>query len=143
METSRARARRFEVLYRLSQRLSGMSGARELALAAEGEVAGIFGGKVVIYLPGEGGSLSPMVGDNDRGMVSAQEIEAASWAFEHSATAGPGGESMGGAAALYLPMIAAQGTVACSRSRPRPVRLFCRWRTANCSRRPLPTSVWQ
>ena len=94
VETARQRERRLEVLYRLSRALSGVSGVRPLALAAEGELSSIFGSKVRVYLPG-----------------SDTLDEAAAWAFEHGRLAGNGTENVPAAAALYLPMITAQGTV--------------------------------
>jgi two-component system, OmpR family, sensor histidine kinase KdpD len=94
VETARQRERRLEVLYRLGRALSGVSGVRPLALAAEGELSSIFGSTVRVYLPG-----------------SDALDEAAAWAFEHGMLAGNGTENVPAAAALYLPMITAQETV--------------------------------
>ncbi len=94
VETARMRERRLEVLYRLSRALSGVSGVRPLALAAERELSSILGSKITVYMP-DSGALD----------------EAAAWAFEHGRLAGNGTENVPDAAALYLPMITGQGTV--------------------------------
>ena len=94
VETARMRERRLEVLYRLSRALSGVSGVRSLALAAERELSSILGSRISVCLPG-----------------SDAFDEAAAWALEHGRPAGNGTENVPTATSLYMPMIAAQGTV--------------------------------
>ena len=56
---SRQRERRTEALYRLSRRLASTSGSHQLIATAEAQLAEIFGGDVVIFLPDSHKTLRP------------------------------------------------------------------------------------
>jgi two-component system, OmpR family, sensor histidine kinase KdpD len=112
--TARKRERRLEVLYRLSRALSDVSGVPLLAFAAERELSSIFESKVVVCLPGADGVLEVAGGESsggDPGRLLPDSAEAAAWAFEHGRLAGNGTDVFPSAAALYLPMVTAQGTM--------------------------------
>ncbi len=109
VRTSRARERRLDVLYRLSRALSGVSGSHQLAVAAQREVATIFGGAVNVYLP-HGSLLEPVVsGDEKAG--TEHEIAVATWSFEHGQMAGNGTDTLPDAIATYVPLSTPQATV--------------------------------
>lgn len=114
VETARQRERRLEVLYRLSRALSGVTGVRSLAMAAEVELSSIFGSKAGVWLPRTDGLLERIGGEGggENGAPSLNDRAAAAWTFQHGRPAGNGTEIAPAAVALYLPMITAQGTVA-------------------------------
>ena len=108
--TSRVREKRLEVLYRLSHSLSGISGAHQLAVAAQQQVATILGGAVSIYLP-DGPLLKPVVSSSDGQSPSHHESAVATWSFEHGQIAGNGTDTLPDARAIYLPLKTPQATV--------------------------------
>ena len=110
VETTRARERRLEALYRLTRGLSGVSGVDEIVRVAEAEVGGVFGSPVTIYLPREDGSLARKE-DHEIAVAIDSERQAATWAFEHGELAGRGTDTLSQAKALHAPMITAHGTV--------------------------------
>ena len=112
--TARKRERRLEVLYRLSRALSDVSGVYPLALAAERELSSVFESKVAVWLPGPDGLLEITGSGSDGKGVSRLLSDgpgAAGWVFENGRLAGNGTDVLPGAAALYLPMVTAQGTM--------------------------------
>ncbi len=109
IRSARARERRLEALYRLSRELSAVSGSHQLALAAQREVAGMFGTAVTIYLPGEGSGLQPAVPATDHAVAGPREIAVATWVFDHGEMAGSGTDTLPDADALYLPMVTPRG----------------------------------
>jgi two-component system sensor histidine kinase KdpD len=110
VQTSRVREKRLEVLYRLSHSLSGISGAQQLAVAAQQQVATILGGAVSIYLP-DGTLLEPVVSTTGGQMASHHELAVATWAYEHGQIAGNGTDTLPDARAIYLPLKTPQATV--------------------------------
>jgi two-component system sensor histidine kinase KdpD len=113
IQTSRSRENRLEVLYRLSRALSDVAGAHQLAIAAQREVASVFGGAVHIYLP-HGSILEPVVSsetERDDPAAPGQELAVATWAYEHSQVAGMGTDTLPNARAIFLPLVTPQATV--------------------------------
>ena len=110
VQTARGREKRLAALYALSRELSAVSGAHQLAAAAERQVSGIFGSAVAIYLPHEGGRLEPVVSSIGREQLGRREIAVATWAYEHGELAGNGTGTLPDATYVYLPMITPRGT---------------------------------
>jgi two-component system sensor histidine kinase KdpD len=110
VQTARARERRLEALYRLSRELSAISGAHQLASAAQREVSSIFGAEATIYLPDEEGRLEPVVSSARTVTSGSREQAVATWAFDHGQLAGNGTDTLPDAAALHVPMITPRGT---------------------------------
>ena len=110
VRTARARERRLEALYRLSRELSAISGAHQLASAAQREVSSIFGTEVTIYLPDEEGRLEPVVSSARTMAADSREQAVATWAFDHGQLAGTGTDTLPDAAALHVPMTTPRGT---------------------------------
>ncbi len=110
VQTSRVRETRLDLLYRLSRALSGVSGAHQLALAAQQEVTTIFGRPVAIYLP-HGTVLEPVVSSGGESADEAHEIAVATWSFEHGRLAGNGTDTLPEAAAIYVPLTTPQETI--------------------------------
>jgi two-component system sensor histidine kinase KdpD len=109
VQTSRVRERRLDVLFRLSRSLSAVSGTHQLAVAAQREVATIFGGPVTIYLP-HGSILEPVVSAEEL-PDTAHEVAVATWVYEHREIAGNGTDTLPNALATYVPLTTPQATV--------------------------------
>ncbi len=110
VQTSRQREERLEILNRLSRTLSGISGSHQLAVAAQQEVATVFGGPVRIYLP-HGSILEPVVSTTGEPAASPHQMAVATWAYEHRQMAGNATETLPDAPAIYLPLSTPQSTV--------------------------------
>jgi len=118
IQTSRSRENRLEVLFRLSRALSGVSGVHQLAIAAQHEVASIFGGAVDVYLP-HGSVVEPVVSTDGREPHLPHELAVATWCFEHSQIAGKGTDTLASAEAIYLPLSTPRGTMGVIAVEPR------------------------
>ena len=123
-EAARYRERRTAALYDLSRELAGTRGAEALLRAAVRHIHELFAGQVVILRPGPEGSLilgaahpAPFEMDADEGGVSR-------WVYEHRQMAGLGTETLPGAQALYVPLIASQGIVGVLGVKPADTHAF-------------------
>jgi len=110
-ELSRRRERHTEALYRLSRRLAGTLGSHQLVAAAEEQLAEIFGGEVVIFLPDDHQTLRPALRRGQGFAESPTEVAAALWVYERGRLAGAGTDTLPNAQALYLPLVGPEGTV--------------------------------
>ena len=97
------------MLYRLSRSLSGVSGSHQLAVAAQREVATIFGGPVNVYLP-HGTILEPVVSAAEQA-DTPHEVAVATWSYEHGQMAGNGTDTLPDARAIYVPLSTPRATV--------------------------------
>jgi two-component system, OmpR family, sensor histidine kinase KdpD len=123
-EAARSRERRTAALYDLSRELAGTRGAATLVQAAVRHIHEVFAGQVVILRPGPEGGLvlgaaypSPFEIDTDEGGVVR-------WVFEHRQMAGLGTDTLPGAQALYVPLIASQGIVGVIGIKPPDAQAF-------------------
>jgi two-component system sensor histidine kinase KdpD len=121
VELSRQRERRTEALYRLSRRLAGTSGSHQLVAAAEAQLAEIFGGEVVIFLPDSHNALRPALRRGRGFAESPTEVAVASWVYKRGQLAGAGTDTLPNAQALYLPLVNPEGTVGVLAIRPTEV----------------------
>jgi two-component system sensor histidine kinase KdpD len=110
-ELSRRRERHTEALYRLSRRLAGTLGSHQLVAAAEEQLAEIFGGEVIIFLPDDHQTLGPALRRGQGFAESPTEVAAALWVYERGRLAGAGTDTLPNAQALYLPLVSPEGTV--------------------------------
>lgn len=107
---ARERERRTEVQYRVSQALASTSGRLQIAIAAQEQLATIFGGEVVVFAV-EDGVLRPVVRRGEGFAESPAEIEAARWVFAHGHAAGRGTDTLPNSQAMYVPLQGADLTV--------------------------------
>ncbi len=110
-EASRQRERRTAALYSMTRDLVSQQGLDELLRAATRHIAEVFGSRVAVYLPGPDGQLVRRAGELAAGSGDANELGVARWVQEHGQMAGRGSATLPGARALYLPLLAARGTV--------------------------------
>ena len=121
VERSRQRERPTEALYRLSRRLASTSGSHQLVAAAETQLAEIFGGEVVIFLPDLSKSLRPVLSRGQGFAERPTEVAVAAWVYERGQLAGAGTDTLPSAQALYLPLVNPEGTVGVLAIRPTDV----------------------
>jgi len=108
-ESARLRERRTAALYSLSRDLVRERGAKRLSEIAMKHISEMFDSQVLILIP-----------DNENRLTSAtdgafapdqQELSVAQWVYEHRQPAGLGSDTLPGAKALYLPLVASAGAI--------------------------------
>jgi two-component system sensor histidine kinase KdpD len=107
---SRQRENRTSALYTLSRDIAA---EHELAAVLEniaGYVANTLEGQVVILLPDENAKLELQAVSGANNFLNISELAVAVWVYNRGQKAGKGTETLGAAAALYLPLITEQGT---------------------------------
>lgn len=114
---ARDRERRTEALYRVSHRLAGTSGTLQLVAAAQEQLAAIFSGQVVVFVP-EGAVLRPLLRLGHGFAELPAEIETARWVLGHRQAAGRGTDTLPNAQAIYLPLVGSDSTVGVLAWRP-------------------------
>jgi two-component system sensor histidine kinase KdpD len=110
VEAARIRERRTAALYSLSRELSQLRHKVSIAVCAARHIGETLGARVAVLLTDERGELAPVQGTDAALVVDPRELSVARWAFEH----GPAGrytDTLPGAAATHLPLIAAGRTI--------------------------------
>lgn len=110
-EAARLRERRTAALYNLSRDLVRERGAQRLSEIAVKHIGEVFDSQVVILIPDEQGRLAPSVSGPSSFAPDQQELSVAQWVYEHRQPAGKGSDTLPGAKALYVPLIASAGAV--------------------------------
>ena len=110
-EAARLRERKTAALYGLSRDLARERKKEKLSDIAVKHIGEVFRSQVVILVSDERGRL--VVPSTGVGTFALDEKETgvAQWVFENRQTAGIGTDTLPGAKALYLPMIASSGPV--------------------------------
>ncbi len=106
VQEARARERRTAALYQLSRELSA---GRTVALLLESAVARIeevFGSPAAMLRPVEEGRLEIVAGRPEVFAGGDHEQGVAQWAFDHAQPAGFGTDTLPGARAMHLPLVA-------------------------------------
>ena len=110
-EAARLRERRTAALYNLSRDLVRERGAKRLSEIAMKLIGEVFDSRVAILVPDEQNRLAAANGGPPAFTPEAQEMSVAQWVFEHRQPAGLGSDTLPGAKALYLPLIASAGVI--------------------------------
>jgi two-component system, OmpR family, sensor histidine kinase KdpD len=111
-EAARMRERRTAALYSMSRELVRERGAQRMSEIAIRHMSEIFDSKVAILVQDEQSRLIPAVVAGDSAFTpDQQELSVAQWVFEHRQAAGLGTDTLPGAKALYLPLVASSGPV--------------------------------
>ena len=110
-EAARERERRTQSLYRLTRQLAGASGSEFLLGMAGKQIAELFGGEVVIYLPDENRQLRPRLGKETGVVQNPNSQGVAKWVFEHDQIAGSGTDTLPQAAATFVPLTGSQNVI--------------------------------
>jgi two-component system sensor histidine kinase KdpD len=104
------RERRTAALYALSRELASVRGVPTILEAATRHIGEVFRCRVLVFLPGTAGVLSPQPSPGGYTVDSTEE-GVSRWVFEHGQPAGRGTGTLPGAKALYLPLTASRGSI--------------------------------
>ncbi|HSB34739.1 MAG TPA: sensor histidine kinase KdpD [Nitrospirota bacterium] len=110
-EAARLRERRTAGLYNLSRDLVRERGADRLSEIAMKHIGEMFDCKVSFLIADDQGRLSSAGNGAFAYALDQQELSVAQWVYEHRQPAGLGSDTLPGAKALYLPMIASGGAI--------------------------------
>lgn len=109
--SARQGERRTAALYNLSRKLVHERGIENLSAIAIKHIGEVFSSQVVVLIPDERGQLITPVTGPVTFALDQKEMGVAQWAFNHRRRAGHGSDTLSGAKALYLPLVAASRTV--------------------------------
>ncbi len=118
---ARQRERRTVALYAMSRALARMRSVDDLLQAVARHISAVFESRVALFLPQASGRLSPWQKGPEKErsdaveramfVPGAREEGIAQWVYDHHHMAGLGTTTLASAEALYLPLVAARGTV--------------------------------
>ncbi len=110
-DAARLRERRTAALYSLSRDLVRERGTERLSEIAVAHIGEVFDCQVVILIPYDENRLTPSVNGASSFVPDPQELSVAQWVYEHRQPAGLSTDTLPGAKALYLPLVASAGPV--------------------------------
>ncbi len=110
-EAARTRERQTAALYKLSRDLVRERGTERLGELAVKHIGDVFDSQVVILIPDEQGHLIPVVNGPSAFTPDQQELAVAQWVYGQRQFAGKGTDTLPGAKALYLPLVASSGVI--------------------------------
>ena len=110
-DASRQREKRTAAVYSLSQKFVHERGIEKLCAIAIRHISEVFSSQVVVLVPGERGKLTIPATGQDTFALDEKEMSVAQWTFDHRQRAGLGTDTLAGASALYIPLVAASKTV--------------------------------
>jgi two-component system sensor histidine kinase KdpD len=108
---ARQRERRTAALYSLSKRLVHERGIERLSAIAVKHISELFQSHITILVPDDRGSLRGPLSSLVTFALDQKELSVAQWTFNHHQRAGLGTDTLSGAKALYLPLMASSRTV--------------------------------
>ncbi|HWQ41998.1 MAG TPA: ATP-binding protein, partial [Desulfosporosinus sp.] len=106
---SRQRESRVSALYALSRDIAAVDKLDAVLESIANKVANTLEGQVVLLLPNENAKLELLKNSGTNNFLNESELAVASWVFDRGQKAGKGTETLGAAAALYLPLSTEQG----------------------------------
>jgi two-component system sensor histidine kinase KdpD len=131
---ARLREQRISALYAMSREFASTRGIKKVLRTAVQNINQTFDGQVVILLPNAAERLQPWgevagwwgEGVNERTVFAPDTHDqgVAQWVYDHGQMAGMGTDTLAGARALYLPLIASRGTIGVLGVRPTQPRRF-------------------
>jgi two-component system sensor histidine kinase KdpD len=110
-EAARFRERRTAALYSMSRELVRERSTERLSEIAIRHMSEIFSSQVAMLVADEGGRLVQTGKGDAVFTLDQQELSVAQWVFEHRQAAGLGTDTLPGAKAIYLPLVASSGAV--------------------------------
>lgn len=110
-EAARVRERKTATLYNLSRDLARERKKEKISDIAVKHIGEVFRSQVVILIPDEQGRLAVPSTGVGTFALDDKEMGVAQWVLENRQPAGIGTDTLPGAKALYLPMIASSGPV--------------------------------
>jgi two-component system sensor histidine kinase KdpD len=110
-EAARLREGRTAALYNLSRDLVSERGAKRLSEIAMKHISEMFDSQVAVLIPDDQNRLTPVTNGAFAFTPDQQELSVAQWVYEHRQPAGLGSDTLPGAKALYLPLVASAGAI--------------------------------
>jgi len=110
-EAARLREGRTAALYNLSRDLVRERGAKRLSEIAMKHISEMFDSQVVVLITDDQNRLTPITNGAFAFTPDQQELSVAQWVYEHRQAAGLGSDTLPGAKALYLPLVASAGAI--------------------------------
>jgi two-component system sensor histidine kinase KdpD len=124
-EAARYLERRTGVLYAMSRDLATHRGVDKLTDVACRHLQAVFESQVAVFLPDDSGRVALQRSQQLFFEVNPKEAGVAQWVFDHKERAGLGTDTLPGATALYLPLLASRGPIGVVALRPaHPSRLI-------------------
>ena len=111
VDSYRRRQEQTAALYRMSREFARALTTEEVVQSAERHIGDVFASEVWIFVPDASGQLVNAPGVTSVFPLEPKEMEVARWAFTHKQKAGRGTTTLGGARALYVPLIGSRGSV--------------------------------
>jgi two-component system sensor histidine kinase KdpD len=108
-DAARLRERRTAALYNLSRDMVRERNTKRLSEIVVKHIAEVFDSQVAILIPDENNRLAVSVTGPSTFSPEQQEVSVAQWVYEHRQPAGLSTDTLPGAKALYLPLIASGG----------------------------------
>jgi two-component system sensor histidine kinase KdpD len=121
-EAARERERRTAALYAMSRELTTHRRVENLIRVATRHIREMFNGQVAVLLADAAGRLMLQPGEQVSFVYDSKNKGVAQWVFDHAEMAGLGTETLPGADALYLPLVASRGLVGVLAVRPEHTR---------------------
>jgi two-component system sensor histidine kinase KdpD len=106
----RGQTERMELLYEFAREVAERGEKKGYLPNIASRLGFILHGTVMFFLPDPKGDLE-LIGSGDQQFTDEKRIAVARWAFDHRLPAGWSTDTLGGAAALYLPMVASNRAV--------------------------------
>jgi two-component system sensor histidine kinase KdpD len=123
-ELARYRERRTGVLYTMSRDLATHRGTGMLAQVAAKHLRDAFDAQVAIFLADADKRVQLPRGELLFFELDPKESGVAQWVYDHSERAGLGTDTLSGASALYLPLMASSGAIGVVAVRPKDTALL-------------------
>ncbi len=123
-ELARYRERRTGVLYAMSRDLATHRGTEMLAQLAAKHLRDVFDAHVAIFLADAEKRVQLQRGELLFFELNPKESGVAQWVYDHHERAGLGTDTLPGASALYLPLVASSGAIGVVAVRPKDPALL-------------------
>jgi two-component system sensor histidine kinase KdpD len=98
------RERRTALLYAMTRQLATASSREQMIDIAIAHVAQVFDSRAVVLLPDEQGSITAPRALPNPSLYAEPDVAVAQWVLDHGKSAGLGTDTLGAAAAVYLPL---------------------------------------
>ncbi|NNM59406.1 MAG: sensor histidine kinase KdpD [Legionellales bacterium] len=118
VDASRLAQQRLGTLYTLSHQLASIRGVNKLVESATDYLTDIFESEPLILIVNDNNKLVIQGKNSLKQALSEQEQAVAQWVYDMGQRAGLGADTLSSSDALYLPLIASEGTIGVLRIKP-------------------------
>lgn len=111
VRVARQREKRTAAMYSLSRKFVHERGIENLCAISIRHIGEVLHSQVVVLVPADRGKLMIPATGQETFALDEKELSVAQWAFDHMQRAGTGTDTLSGAKALYIPLVAAEKAV--------------------------------